>query len=155
LRDIAIAFVLVMIFQWWQTRDIAAGPAPELAGELLTGNPVTIASYQGQPLLVHFWAEWCPVCRAEESTINSLAEGYQVLTVATNSGDADDVRKYMQENELSFPVLIDEDGLIAWQWGIRGVPSSFIIDRQGQIESIAVGYTTGIGLRLRMWMAKR
>ena len=144
-----------MIFQWWQTRDIAAGPAPELAGELLTGNPVTIASYQGQPLLVHFWAEWCPVCRAEESTINSLAEGYQVLTVATNSGDADDVRKYMQENELSFPVLIDEDGLIAWQWGIRGVPSSFIIDRQGQIESIAVGYTTGIGLRLRMWMAKR
>lgn len=154
-RDIAIAFVLVVIFQWWQTRDIAAGPAPALEGSLMSGERVTIDNYQGKPLLVHFWAEWCPVCRTEEDSIDSLAEDYQVVTVATGSGDMDDIWRYMDEKKLSFPVLVDEDGSAAQRWGVKGVPSSFIVGPDGQIESIAVGYTTEIGLRIRMWLAGR
>ncbi|MGV6827262.1 MAG: protein disulfide oxidoreductase [bacterium] len=152
-RDIAIAFIAVMLFQWWQTRDIAAGQAPELSGNLLTGQQITLEDYRGEPVLVHFWAEWCGICRTEEGWIDSLAKDYPVITVATSSGDAAAVQKYLDQRGLSFPVLVDEDGSIGQQWGIRGVPSSFVIDGVGDIQSSAVGFTTGISLRLRMWLA--
>ena len=152
-RDIAIVFLVVILVQWWQARDMAKGPAPEVAGALIDGGNVTLADYRGQPVLVHFWATWCPVCRAEDGTIHSLAEDYPVLTIATNSGGADEIRQYLAENQLNFPVLLDESGQLGTAWGIKGVPSSFIVNGSGEIESIAVGYTTEIGLRIRMWLA--
>lgn len=152
-RDILIAFVLVVAFQWWQTRDLAAGPAPELTGALIDGQKVTLSEYEGEPVLVHFWATWCGVCRLEEQNINNLAKDYKVLTVATNSGEADEIKAYLSENELHFPVVLDESGQLGAEWGIKGVPNSFVVDASGNIRSIAVGYTTEIGLRIRMWLA--
>jgi len=63
------------------------------------------------------------------------------------------VSQYMRENGLDFPVLLDESGLLSVAWGVRGVPSSFIIDADGQIRHLAVGYTTELGLRFRLWLA--
>ena len=110
---------------------------------------------RGKPVLVHFWATWCPICRAEDGSIHDLAQDYRVLTVATNSGDAQEIARYMEENNLEFPVLLDESGEMGSRWGVNGVPSSFIVDSAGEIRSVAVGYTTGIGLRIRLWLAGR
>lgn len=152
-RDVALVFLVVILVQWWQTREMAKGQAPEITGALIDGGEISLSDYRGQPVLVHFWATWCPVCRAEDGTIHSLAEDYPVLTIATNSGDADEIRQYLSENQLSFPVLLDESGQLGTDWGIKGVPSSFVVNGAGEIESVAVGYTTEIGLRFRMWLA--
>lgn len=152
-RDIVLALLLVVLIQGWQARNLVQGQAPETSGYLLDGSPVSLDAYRGKPLLVHFWATWCPVCRMEEGTIQSLSEDYQVLTIAHQSGDADEVSAYLAQQNLSFPVLLDEDGQLGALWGASGVPASFVLDGQGQIKSIAVGYTTGLGLRARMWLA--
>ena len=154
-RDIAIVLVIVLLFQWWQTRTLVSGLAPELSGELLDGTKVTLSDHRGQPVLVHFWATWCPVCRTEDDNIHNLAEDYRVLTIATNSGDALEIGNYLAENQLEFPVMLDESGQLGREWGISGVPSSFIVNADGEIESVAVGYTTEIGLRVRLWLAGR
>ncbi|HET7833814.1 MAG TPA: protein disulfide oxidoreductase [Gallionella sp.] len=138
----------------WQQRDIVSGPAPSLAGTLLDGQPFTLTTRPVQPVLVHFWATWCPVCRTEQGTINAIAHGTPaVITVAMQSGSRDEVEKYVRQQGLNFPVLNDPDGRIAAAWGVHAVPASFVIDRDGQIRFVEIGYTTEIGLRLRLWLA--
>ncbi len=151
--DILLVFVVVFAVQAWQTRNMPVGEAPPLEGRLLDGSKVSLADYRGKPLLVHFWATWCPVCRTEESSLNSIARDHPLLTVATTSGAGAEVKKYMMENGLDFPVINDESGLLGSTWGIRGVPASFILDAEGKIRHLSVGYTTEWGLRFRLWLA--
>lgn len=145
--------VLVLGIRAWQQSGTASGPAPALAGELLDGKPVALAAFAGKPVLVHFWATWCPICRAEQGSIDALARDVPVITVAMQSGSRDEVIQFLRKEALSFPVLNDPDGVIAAQWGVRAVPASFIVDGAGQIRFLEIGYTTGIGLRLRLWLA--
>jgi thiol-disulfide isomerase/thioredoxin len=148
-----LVLVLILGVRAWQQSGVASGPAPALTGSLLDGNPLTLKSYAGQPVLVHFWATWCPICRAEQGSIDELARNSAVITVAMQSGDRDVVAQYVRHEAVSFPVLNDPDGVIATRWGVRAVPASFIVDGAGQIRFVEIGYTTGIGLRLRLWLA--
>ncbi len=155
-RAIEALLVIALIagIRAWQQRDIAGGAAPSLHGTLLDGKSFILPARPAQPVLVHFWATWCTVCRAEQGTIESIAHGNpNVITVAMQSGNRDEVVKHLGEQGLSFPVLNDQDGRISAAWGVRAVPASFIIDTGGQIRFVEIGYTTAIGLRLRLWLA--
>ncbi len=145
--------VLIFGIRAWQQSGTASGPAPALTGELLDGKPVALAAFAGRPVLVHFWATWCPICRAEEDSIDALARDVPVITVAMQSGNRADGVQFLRKEGLSFPVLNDPDGALAAQWGVRAVPASFIVDGAGQIRFVEIGYTTGVGLRLRLWLA--
>jgi len=138
----------------WQHRDVASGAALPLAGSLIDGKPFSLSSPRTQPVLVHFWATWCPICRAEQGSIESLTHDHPgVITVAMQSGSRDKVAQFMRDESLSFPVVNDPDGRIAAAWGVRAVPASFIVDADGRIRFVEIGYTTEIGLRLRLWWA--
>ena len=153
LINILLIVVVLVGIQWWKARPMAAGPAPELQGSLITGGDWSIDAMRGRPLLVHFWATWCPVCNATDDGIDSIAEDYNVITVALQSGSDQDVLDHLREAKLGFPVINDEYGEIAHRWGVPGVPASFVIDPDGQISHSTVGYTTEIGLRGRLWAA--
>jgi len=154
LRDLLLIFIVVVVVQLWQTRNLPHGKAPLLQGRLLDGTEVSLGEYEGQPVLVHFWATWCPVCRMEKSSIDALSKNHRVLSVATTSGTAEEVSAYLQKNGLEFPVILDQSGTLGLAWGVRGVPSSFVVDAEGQIRHVAVGYTTELGLRFRLWLAE-
>lgn len=159
-RAIELAVVIVVIFgvRSWQQRDIVSGAAPSLQGMLLLdGKPLAAMSPEqaGKPVLVHFWATWCPICRTEQGSIEKIAaDHFNVVTVAMQSGANDSVAKFMAEQKLSFPVLNDADGMTSAEWGVHAVPASFIVDGNGKIRFVEVGYTTEIGLRLRLWLAQ-
>ncbi|MGC2167436.1 MAG: protein disulfide oxidoreductase [Gallionella sp.] len=145
---------LVAGMRAWQHRDIVSGAAPALQGTVLTGSKYELPAHPQRPVLVHFWATWCPICRAEQGTIDAISdEQGNVITVAMQSGRTDLVANHMQRQELRFPVINDPESEIAARWGVHAVPASFIVAPDGTIEFIEVGYTTGIGLRLRLWWA--
>jgi len=151
----ALILVVVLVgIRAWQQRDMVSGVAPALQGVTLTGFPYELAQQTSKPVLVHFWATWCPVCRAEQGAINDIAQqGSSVITVAMQSGDSVEVVKYMKEQDIDFHVVNDPDSRIAQAWGVNSVPASFIISPDGKIRFVEVGYTTGIGLKLRLWLA--
>ena len=152
--ELLLFIVLIMGVRAWQQRDIVKGAAPPLSGALLDGKPFVLAAKPAQPVLVHFWATWCPICRAEEGSIESLAhDNPNVVTVAMQSGNSTVVQQYMREQGVSFPVINDADNQISARWGVQAVPASFIVDTDGKIRYVEIGYTTGIGLRFRLWLA--
>ena len=150
--SVLVFVIIVAGIRVWQQRDMPRGPAPALQGVTLAGQPYMLRPEK--PVLVHFWATWCPICRAEQSSIAAIAQDHpNTITIAMQSGSSAEITRYMQEQEINFPVVNDTDGMLSSTWGIRGVPTSFIIAPDGQIRFVEVGYTTGIGLRLRLWLA--
>lgn len=141
----------VHLFQTWGT---VTGPAPALVARDIQGRQVDLAAYRGRSVLVHFWATWCPVCRLEADSIDALARDHSVITVAVDSGSAEAVYRYLAERQLEFPVVMDQDGRLSDRYGVKGVPTSFIVGPSGEVRFTEVGYTTGIGLRLRMYLSQ-
>ena len=151
----ALLFVVIVAgIRTWQQRDMASGTAPALQGVTLAGLPYKLPTHPARPVLVHFWAIWCPICRTDQGVIEAIARDRpDVITVAMQSGKQQEVMRHMREQGLSFSVINDPDGSISHAWGVNAVPASFIISPDGRIRFIEVGYTTGIGLRLRLWLA--
>ena len=104
-----------------------------------------------KPILVHIWATWCPTCKLESENINILAKHYEVITIAVNSGSDNDIKDYMLENQLNYKVINDRSGYLAKQFNISVYPSTFIYDKDRALVFSEVGYTSTIGLFLRMF----
>jgi thiol-disulfide isomerase/thioredoxin len=153
------ALILVVVIagiRIWQHRGVASGAIPSLQGITLKGQPYRLPAEPGKTVLVHFWATWCPVCRAEQGNIAAIArDNPDVITVSMQSGKPQEVIQYMKEQGIDFAVLNDPGNNLARAWGVHGVPTSFIVSPDGQIRFVEVGYTTEIGLRLRMWLASK
>ena len=139
--------------QFWHARDTASGAAPALMGKALDGSHLSLAAFAGRPVLVHFWATWCSICRLEQGNIEAVAKDYPVIAVASQSGAVDEVAGEVRRRGLQAPVLVDEDGAWAARFGVRVFPTTFVVDAQGNIVDVTVGYTTEPGLRARLKLA--
>ena len=152
----ALAILAVILgAQYWQTLGLPDGPAPALAGTLTDGRPASLdealKAAGGKPVLVDFWATWCPVCKAEDGNLQAVARNWPLLSVAMQS---EDVVGHMRTRGLRFPAIDDPEGMIASAWRVNGVPAHFVVDAAGAVRFRAVGYTTEWGLRARLWWAE-
>ena len=86
--------------------------------------------------------------------IAAISEDHKVVTIAMQSGNDQDIKDYLKEKGINFPIIVDEYGEIAKSFGVQGVPTSFVVDPQGNIDFTEVGYTTSWGLKLRLWLAE-
>jgi thiol-disulfide isomerase/thioredoxin len=150
---LSLLLVLYLI-HLWQTRDHIEGNPPALSGYTLQGEWFDLANQTEGPLLIHFWATWCPVCRLESGGIESLSRDYPVVAVAMQSGSEGDVSLYLKQHQAQIPVINDPDGKLANAWRVRGVPTSYIVGSDGRIKFSTVGFTFPLMLRMRLWLAE-
>jgi len=149
-------FVIVMTLfgnaiSWYKSQDLNKAPFNLSSVTLLDGSQQSFEV--DKPILVHFWATWCPVCKLEASNINTIAKHFNIITIAVNSKSNADIQKYMQENHYSFKVVNDTQSTLASRFKIAGYPTTFIYDKDKKLIFNDVGYTSIIGLYLRMWWA--
>ena len=155
LLDAVVVLLIIFGVRWWQHRNLPDGEAPALAGMSLSGEAVGLSDEQ--PTMVHFWATWCGVCKMMDESVAEVSGDYRVVTVATQSGTPNAIREWMQEHELwdegpAFETLSDPRGRLAQAWNVSAFPTTFFISSEGEIEHVEVGFTSEMGLRLRMWL---
>ena len=147
-------FVLLYLgLRAYMQRDMAQGTAPDIQASTLTQQAFRLSDAP-RPLLVHFWATWCAICKLEQASIQSISADYPVITIAMQSGSDADIQAYLNEHQLDFPVINDASGELSARYGVQGVPASFIVNDQQQIMAVERGFTTEWGLRLRLWWAQ-
>jgi thiol-disulfide isomerase/thioredoxin len=115
--------------------------------------PLENISLENKPLLIHFWAVWCPTCKIEASNIEMLSKDYHVITIAVNSGEDKNINEYLESNNLTFNVINDKDSVYAKKFNISVFPTTLIYDKNKNLVFSEVGYTSTIGLYIRMWWA--
>ena len=114
----------------------------------------TYSVENNKPLIIHFWATWCPTCKLEASNIQKISEDYEVITIAVQSGTKEEIEKYLDEHKLSFKVVNDKDGYYSQMFNIKAFPSTFIYDKNKNLKFSEVGYTSTAGLYSRMMLIK-
>ncbi len=119
--------------------------APDFTLDLLGGGQVQLSGLRGQPVMINLWASWCPPCRAEMPAIEKVYQAYNdrglvVLAVNTTFQDNEaDAAAFVREFGLTFPIPLDRDGSVSKRYQLRGLPSTFFVDRSGIIRSVVVG----------------
>ena len=115
--------------------------------------PLDNIDLHDKPILIHFWSTWCPTCKIEAPNIQTISNYYNVVTIAVQSGDNKKVEKYLQNHQLSFKVIIDEKSHYARKFNISVFPTTLIYDKKGNLIFSEVGYTSTVGLYLRLYWA--
>jgi len=154
-KEIAIAgmliFILSNIISYVRSPDMSSTQLPQMEIQLLDGSQYSVK--EGKPLVVHFWATWCPTCKLEAANIETVShDDYEVLTIAVNSGSDGVLNAYMKEKGFTFKVLNDKDGTWVKQFRVEAYPTTFIYDSKGKLKFTEVGYTTTVGLLARLKM---
>jgi thiol-disulfide isomerase/thioredoxin len=157
-KELGVFLALLMLFSFilnhWRAPKLDETRLPRLSGKTLDDQDVSTLLRLGQPVLIHFWGSWCPICRREASNIDIVAQSYPVLTIAVNSGLDEEVRRWMAKRNLHYPVLNDPYGTLAQRFHITTFPTSLIYDSKGELKFIETGYTTTAGLMARMKLAE-
>ena len=120
-------------------------PAPEFAVTAAVGETFRLSALRGTPVVLNFWATWCPPCRAELPELQAAHERYarEVAVVGVNQAEPTAaVTAFLGQNHLTFPVPLDERGDVSRRYAVRGLPTTFFIDRSGIIRHIQIGPLT-------------
>jgi thiol-disulfide isomerase/thioredoxin len=155
-RDLAIFGLLFLILSTVVGRLRAPdleGEAPSLSLRATTGEQVSLADFRGKTVVLNFWATWCGPCRAEIPMLSSFAEANAeevvVLGVAVD-GTFDELKAAKHKLDIRYPVLVG-DKSVAQTWGAKVLPTTVVVDPEGQIKTAHVGLITNPQLKLAVW----
>jgi len=128
---------------------VAGAPAPDFTLKTLDGGEVTLSDLRGRPVLINFWASWCVPCRVEMPELVRAYEenkeaGFVILGINLTFQDSlTEVKAFVQEFGVTFPVLLDETGKVTDDlYRLRGLPLSVFVNREGVITRLHLGAMT-------------
>ncbi len=118
--------------------------APDFTLKDLNGNEITLSDYEGKMLVLNFWATWCPPCRAEipdfiEVYSEYKDKGLEILGVSVDQASPDQVRQFVDRNEMNYPVAMATRDLFRDYPLPEAIPTTLVIDRTGKIQYKKVG----------------
>jgi len=109
----------------------------------LQGTMVSLNDYKGNPLMVIFWASWCPSCKEELSLLEKFYKNYRgelkLFTIVIDGENERRVKRIIKDQEITLPVLMDRKEQIARKFGVRMIPTAFLMNREGFMEGMVVG----------------
>ncbi|MFN3543445.1 MAG: TlpA family protein disulfide reductase [Thiobacillus sp.] len=123
----------------------APKPAPALKLKDLEGKTHDLAALRGKVVLINFWATWCPPCRREMPSMERLAQrfrGQPFVVLAVDVGeDPDTIEAFTSQLDtaLTFPILLDTRSHAMRAWKVAGLPTTFLVDKEGRIVASAIG----------------
>jgi cytochrome c biogenesis protein CcmG/thiol:disulfide interchange protein DsbE len=117
-------------------------PAPDFSLAALDGGEVALSDFRGQPVVLNFWATWCPPCRAEVPALQAVSESAagEAVILGINVGeDPATVGRFAEAFGITYPVALDRAAQIAQTYRVRAFPTTYFIDERGVVVEITAG----------------
>lgn len=132
-----VMFFSVVLLSW---PLLAAPEAPNFSLQDSQGNQVQLSDYKGKPVILHFWATWCPYCKKVQPGLDKLyqahkKEGLVLLGVSFREDEGAKPQEVLDARGMSFKTLINGEKVAA-RYGVRGTPTTMFIDRKGQAQGV-------------------
>jgi thiol-disulfide isomerase/thioredoxin len=120
-------------------------PAPAFSLPDLAGNQVNLAQFKGKVLVIDFWATWCPPCREAIPELVAMkkkygSQGFDIVGISMDENPARVVPPFVDRYGINYPILMADSEVSSAFGGIYGLPTTFIVDRQGNIAQRYIGY---------------
>ena len=149
IRVLLVVFVFLFIFGVSRSRaqlfmfgnPLEGKPAPDFTLSTLTKKAVTMSTYRnGQPAIIFFWATWCPHCREALADLNTRSaelekQGLKIVLVDVGEVKAD-VESYLKDHNVTSDVFFDEDSSVSQAYSLVGIPTFYLIDKEGIVKSV-------------------
>ncbi len=148
LRVITLVILALVLFTGCSAESVRSGPqvglkAPVFELKDLNGQTISLEDFRGKAVLLNFWATWCGPCRGEMPYLEEIYQEWsnkKLVLLAVNIGESSSQAKgYLQNNNLSLPVLLDTREVVAQQYNITAIPTTFFVDKDGIIQDKVVG----------------
>ena len=122
-------------------------PMPDYRAQWLDGSAFDLASQKGNVVLLNLWATWCGPCRFEIPELDKLhrtyvSRGFKVIGISVDQGGAKDVKPFVEDQKISYPIALDPEGKLADILHTGNIPTSVLIDRAGKVVWKHVGIVT-------------
>lgn len=158
--DIMLFIILFMGISWWHTRGTLDKnqPVPEVSFQTLDGDTVTLDELTEGPILLHFWAVWCGVCKLETGSLNRLSRALsgdaKLIAVALNDRGVDAVRAFMDEYDVEYEVIIASPQTVR-AFNVAAYPTNYYVTPgpERRIHNVTVGISSQLTMRYRLWRA--
>lgn len=132
--------------------------APQWVLPGIDGQPVKLSDYRGQVVMLNFWASWCKPCREEMPLLDALQRRYSAIgfTVVGVNVDQNSTngKKMLKNSPVGFPVVFDKENTTLEQYGVEAMPSTYMIDRKGNIRYVHRGYKRGDDAKYNNYIRK-
>ncbi|MCF6237622.1 MAG: TlpA family protein disulfide reductase [Candidatus Marinimicrobia bacterium] len=140
----AIIFVIFGIFMIG-TSSVTAQEAPDFTLTDIEGNQVSLSDFKGKVIIIDFWATWCGPCKMEIPSFIKLQDDYKddlvILGVSLDQGGPKVVVPFAKKMNINYPIVYGDGSVVQAYGGIRSIPTTFVVDRDFNIQRKYVGYT--------------
>jgi peroxiredoxin len=149
----AIAAVIGLIL-WAHNTTFPGKIAPDFCAYTTSGDKVRLSDLKGNVVLMDFWATWCGPCRSSlphlQDTSENQAWAHEGLVVwaVNDRQSADDVSYFLSRGGYTFTALLDPDGAVCSEFGVRGIPMTVIVGRNGRVANVFVGWGGNSGQQI-------
>jgi peroxiredoxin len=156
-RAVMMAALLGLVVSPAHSSEVS-GPAPDFTLKSNQGKNLKLSEYRGEVILLNFWASWCGPCRQEMPELEKLQARYQdygftILGVNVEE-DASKADKVLKKTPVSFPILYDTSNKVSKAFDVRAMPSTVMIDRDGNMRYLHKGYVPGDEDEYAKWIKK-
>lgn len=131
-----IGFIVIAAFSWLAPQTLAAD------------DPLDLAHLKGKVVVIDFWASWCAPCRQSFPWLNEMQAKYRdrgLVIIGVNvDRERPEAERFLQQTPADFMIVYDPEGTLAARYQVPGMPSSYVIDRDGQQAGVHIGFRSGM-----------
>jgi peroxiredoxin len=158
LLQIGVVLLVWLAIGSYQTRRHVSSKsgAPSFVLSDLSGRSVSLDGFRGRKVVLHFFATWCGVCKAELPSLRGLHGGLDedevLLAIAEEADDVDALRRFAAEHELRYPILVGTRDVLS-AYAVSAFPTNYYLNADGSVSSSTTGLSTRLGMELRLALA--